>query len=467
MFGRVKWLVCGASLLVAMALGVATALGATQANVWIDTNGGTCARSASAVAYADATACLPDAGWKKATAGDLVLMKGGSYGARSFTTKTGAAAPSVLIQPETNASVTFSSLSIVGASYLTLQAPQASTPFLVPGTGGVEFPAHSGGSAATTTFVTLDGFAVNGGYGTTDSLVWINGRNRGITLDHFDVCCTTASESAAAGKLITTDQYHDGSWPPPTPNTDVTIQNSYLHDQVPVEGNPHTECIYASAATGFVVRNTVFRRCTGTGDITFSRTGTPGGIATPYGFVFENNFFGAGYGVGTSVLSRAIDGCWFPGTVFRNNLFEGDIAKTDNGGTCSATHPSGNPAGPITFVNNAGQHGVFCIGTGTYLKNTWTSVRCGSTADNPASASVLASANYAGYTGNSRTQVSAFDLTPSAASLLLDAGATTSFTLTDLYAKTRCPGATSTWTCTAGSETGAAPDVGPAERGAT
>src|SRR6266511_2345977 len=49
------------------------------ANLWVDTSGGTCARSGSLVAYSDGAACS----WQQANAaclgGDTVLVKGGSY----------------------------------------------------------------------------------------------------------------------------------------------------------------------------------------------------------------------------------------------------------------------------------------------------------------------------------------------------------------------------------------------------
>lgn len=54
--------------------------GVSAANLWVDTTGGTCTRSGSAVAWADASACasLP-AAYAAASAGDVIGIKGGTY----------------------------------------------------------------------------------------------------------------------------------------------------------------------------------------------------------------------------------------------------------------------------------------------------------------------------------------------------------------------------------------------------
>jgi hypothetical protein len=54
---------------------------ALEANLWIDTNGGTCTRSASIVEYVDAAACSSlSTAYAAATYGDVVGMREGSYG---------------------------------------------------------------------------------------------------------------------------------------------------------------------------------------------------------------------------------------------------------------------------------------------------------------------------------------------------------------------------------------------------
>ena len=79
----------------------------------------------------------------------------------------------------------------------------------------------------------------------------------------------------------------------------------------------------------------------------------------------------------------------------------------------------------------------------------------------------MTASNVVNYNGNSLTQAPPYDFTPTSGAPQVGAGATSSFPLTDLLGHTRCPGATTTWTCTAGSATGSAPDAGPVERGAS
>jgi hypothetical protein len=54
---------------------------AGTANLWVDTNGGTCTRSATRVAWADAAACASfQEAWSAALAGDTIGVKAGTYG---------------------------------------------------------------------------------------------------------------------------------------------------------------------------------------------------------------------------------------------------------------------------------------------------------------------------------------------------------------------------------------------------
>lgn len=56
------------------------------ANLWVDTNGGTCVRQATASAYVDASACSSlSAAASAASAGDTVRVISGTYGAQSVT----------------------------------------------------------------------------------------------------------------------------------------------------------------------------------------------------------------------------------------------------------------------------------------------------------------------------------------------------------------------------------------------
>jgi hypothetical protein len=70
------------------------------ANIWIDTNGGTCTRNATPAAYNDAQACTPAAAISAAQASDLILIKGGSYSSITLS-------KAVTVHPASTESVVF------------------------------------------------------------------------------------------------------------------------------------------------------------------------------------------------------------------------------------------------------------------------------------------------------------------------------------------------------------------------
>ena len=52
----------------------------STANLWVDTNGGSCTRSANPNTYNDSATCTIDQAYQASSPGDLVLVKGGTYG---------------------------------------------------------------------------------------------------------------------------------------------------------------------------------------------------------------------------------------------------------------------------------------------------------------------------------------------------------------------------------------------------
>jgi hypothetical protein len=86
------------------------------ANVWIDTNGGSCTRSATPVAYSDAAACGPsfDQAWDAMQSGDVARIVAGVYphqditGDKTATTKLiGASKASVIVRGNQDCVVDF------------------------------------------------------------------------------------------------------------------------------------------------------------------------------------------------------------------------------------------------------------------------------------------------------------------------------------------------------------------------
>jgi hypothetical protein len=79
-----------------------TAPAAGTAHVWVDTNGGSCARSASTAGYADGQACGSlDAAYRVVRPGDTVLIRGGTYGEQTIRDRPDlpVGSPSVVFRP--------------------------------------------------------------------------------------------------------------------------------------------------------------------------------------------------------------------------------------------------------------------------------------------------------------------------------------------------------------------------------
>jgi hypothetical protein len=91
--------------------------GGGTANLWVDTNGGTCTRQSTPGAYVDAQACASLASaYDAASAGDSVLVKCGSYGSQTFDSSKGSGAQ-IVFAPETNFCVSFTGTSLAGVDF--------------------------------------------------------------------------------------------------------------------------------------------------------------------------------------------------------------------------------------------------------------------------------------------------------------------------------------------------------------
>jgi hypothetical protein len=91
------------------------------ANLWVDVNGGTCARQSAASAYGDAAACSSlNAAYSAASPGDVVAVKAGSYAAQDVTATNKISGPNITFRPATGETVSMTGLS-VEASYGTYQ----------------------------------------------------------------------------------------------------------------------------------------------------------------------------------------------------------------------------------------------------------------------------------------------------------------------------------------------------------
>lgn len=137
--------------------GVVSSGGGAVANLWVDTNGGTCTRAvADTYANLDSKSCSSIvAAYNQANSNDLVLVKCGTYSASQTFTTNKSSAPNVVIQSETPLCATTGDFFFdSGGDYVTLKD------FTMIKSGGV---IDQESQSRVSTGVVLDGNNINVG----------------------------------------------------------------------------------------------------------------------------------------------------------------------------------------------------------------------------------------------------------------------------------------------------------------
>jgi chitodextrinase len=165
---------------------------AGNANLWVDTNGGSCSRQATAGAYADASACSSfQAAYTAAQCGDTVGVRAGSYGSQSISSgaKSCTSTTQVLITSApgatcaNNTTVSLPSFSI-SVAYLKLQCMNANP----AGTTSCGNVSGSSGAHTSIIWISLDQMAIHCAFFDSDHLHVSN------TTFGPDNTCQTAQE---------------------------------------------------------------------------------------------------------------------------------------------------------------------------------------------------------------------------------------------------------------------------------
>jgi hypothetical protein len=333
-----------------VALCLPSVASAQTANLWIDTNGGTCTRQSAAGAYSDAAACASiQAAIAACAAGDTIRMKTGAYGAQTITaTKT---APGCTVIAE--ASTSIGALSTGGAWY-ELQNITST------GSGTLSTPTllwRATGANITCRNCNFSNGQVNWDAPSTN-VNWVGGSLRNMT-------CTGGCDHGM-GVYGSNNLTVDG----------VTF------DKIVGDGGggQHFEVIRVDGnINGLTVRNSKFtNNVTSTSTIFFS---TWGGVK-PRNLLFENNFFGSSapayfhFQMNFQNLSNCSD--W----TFRYNTFTGGqgIIPEPQWGFCGSGFsnvvfvgnlmPSGECVGTSMRYNVSYGTGSACSGTGNTVTTT-------------------------------------------------------------------------------------------------
>ncbi len=322
--------------------------GEGTANLWMDTNGGTCTRNATPAAYSDAAACSSmDAAYQAASGGDTIRMKAGSYGGESIQRKVSleSLSPACTTSNTTNC-VTFTpdctsvNCVVMDANLLVL-----GWNIRLLGNGA----RHSLGSSNWLIYYlnwTIDNLplADRTRYGIGEGLhaltFFVTGarditfKNSEVgpflacygtsqtrrTVDGADTICPNdppyfpfGSATWANSGSTNSDAYEpkvgpDGTITNSKP-TGVTLDGLYFHDMnsanakngdqagsAPSGGaSRHMGCLFLVSVSDFTLRNSIFRQCV-VYDIQIQDFTTTDCCGQQYGpltdFTFENNWFG-------------------------------------------------------------------------------------------------------------------------------------------------------------------------------
>jgi hypothetical protein len=209
--------------------------------VWVDSNGGSCARSSTPGAYQDAAACASfAAAYTAASSGDVVGIARGTYPAQKFA-----------------------------GGYQSTQARGTKTLTFRGEAGAVVRQINSGSPN-----LTYDGIDLDAGGGQTSGAVFQNGGGDNVTFRNGRIGNVTDEK----GALV------DG--------TNLVFDNVAFHDVVIRTDGVHSECMFAEVPERMIVRNSTFTNCA-VMDIFFVWPDWWSPAPPAYGNVtLENNNFG-------------------------------------------------------------------------------------------------------------------------------------------------------------------------------
>lgn len=209
-------------------------------NLWVDTNGGSCIRVATASTYVDAQACNSfAAAYTAAISGDTIGVAAGSYPNQFFAGGVGAS-----------------------------QSPGNKTLLFRGEIGNRVRQIHFGSPN-----MTFDGIVVNAGATKTSGAAFENG-GRSFVFKNGSIGNVVDEK----GALIT--------------GTGAVLDNVMFHDVVLRGAGVHLECIMFLSAERLILRNSTFRNC-GIMDISVGIADWWTPLPPPYGNVtIENNWFG-------------------------------------------------------------------------------------------------------------------------------------------------------------------------------
>jgi hypothetical protein len=319
----------------------------TTANLWVDTNGGTCTRQATPGAYVDAQACSSmQVALTAAQAGDVVIIKNGTYGAQSLTSSAKTSAVSFYAetastcegQPASASTCTGSVQLNCGATAtancdaLTITVDHVHVYGVVSAgsgetRGGLDIETY----LTSTTDILVNGFAGKNFYAGSSGTTIEYGEFGG-----FNACngyngsgCNAGSDCAIedAGRF----------WGDPAPINDKLLHNAIHDANAPPDGVcgggsgiPHVDLLQVYQSTGtasnIVIDGNLFYNPGGDSNMQWGG----GGLSN---ITIQNNYFDSPACCNSIAFGQASP-C--NGLVYRNNVQNNGYDPINNG-TCSGS----------------------------------------------------------------------------------------------------------------------------------
>jgi hypothetical protein len=298
---------------------------APTANLWVDTDGGTCVDNASPVEYSSATACASlDAANDTCEGGDTVIIKGGTYGSQAVTGFNSRSSTHCTMTEADGESASVSANVRFGTPSDTATRTQYLT---VEGLAFVtDLQAFEG-----TNNVTVRGF--DGGD------MYYRGTTGGMIVEQSDFGpCQSPSGAATTATLCESNVKVDGG------TVDGLIfRDNDVHDFDLV--NPdHYECVFFAGGDNITFERNRFWNCEIYGIFLQPAAGTTSNI------YIQNNWFGASPGGGGGVVIGSNSG-GLDDVVVRFNSFADGESLSYESGTFSNFRAVGNTFGEASGTN--------------------------------------------------------------------------------------------------------------------
>ena len=322
----------------------APAPGSGTANLWVDTTGGSCVRQSAPGAYTDAQACSWSAAYQAAQTGDVIFVKGGSYGdvtmgankaGTSNVTYRTASGENVVVDDFENGHIA----GAAGVGNIALVGPVTARTF----------------RSDKASNVTVDNWRVDCGG-------CVN-----VQIFHLE----SASNVVVRNSDISDNTDNSLIW---INGTNLTFENNVIHDAGLRSGSgAHTECMYVWNVTGLTLKRNHFYHCS-----VMDVFVTGGAVAN--GGLVENNVFEKPWST-TGVVGNGFAFHFRNGGDpspdpdnwdFRYNTFVGPLS-------ISSESPVG--AGGMRVIGNVFLSGAPCgKNNTTYSNNAFVSGACGTNA---------------------------------------------------------------------------------------